>query len=155
MTSETIDHATLAHLIEGGVVRAAHVIGQEGGWGIVIKYGTSARALAASRSRRVRIFKKLETLVSYLKELGIQKFDVDAANFDVATLKTYSRPDRAAALKQAHQAAAHDKWFRAQVAQGIKEADDPNTQWVSQQDAKASWAKKRAALTKRVERAKA
>jgi hypothetical protein len=154
MASQTIDHATLAHLVEGGAVRAAHVIGQKGGWGVMIKYGTSARTLAASRSRQKRIFKKLETLVSYLKDLGIERFDVDAANFDLATLKTYSRPDRAVALKQAHQAAEHDKWFRAQVARGIKEADDPNTQWVSQQDAKASWARKRAALVKRVQRAK-
>jgi hypothetical protein len=48
-------------------VRAAHVVGQAGGWGIVIRYGLVERALAASRSRDVRLFKKLETVVGYLR----------------------------------------------------------------------------------------
>lgn len=52
-------------------------------------------------------------------------------------------------LRHAHQAAAYDKWFRAEVEQGLKEADDPNTQWVSNEDAKKSWAKQRAELVKR------
>jgi len=34
-------------------------------------------------------------------------------------------------MRQAHQAAAHDKWFRAQVEQALQEADDPNTVWLS------------------------
>lgn len=119
MTAETIDHNTLSRLVEAGAVDAVHVIGQLGGWGVVIKYGRTERPLAASRSREVRLFKKLETVVSYLKEIGISRFDVDAANYDAAQLKTYSRPDRAEAMRQAHQAAAHDKWFRAQVQQGL------------------------------------
>jgi len=36
------------------------------------------RALAAQRSHQVRIFRKLETLVEYLKGVGIPRFDVDA-----------------------------------------------------------------------------
>ena len=119
MTAETIDHNTLSCLVEAGAVRAAHVVGQLGGWGVVVKYGMTERPLAASRSREVRLFKKLETVVSYLKEIGISRFDVDAANYDAAQLKTYSRPDRAEAMRQAHEAAAHDKWFRAQVQQGL------------------------------------
>jgi hypothetical protein len=35
------------------------------------------------------------------------------------------------------------------VELGLKEADDPNTQWVSNEEAKASWAAKRADLVKR------
>lgn len=27
--------------------------------------------------------------------------------------------------------AVHDDWFRKQLAQGLREADDPATQWVS------------------------
>lgn len=41
-------------------------------------------------------------------------------------------------------------WFRAEVELALKEADDPNTQWVSNEEAEASWAKKRAELLKRV-----
>ncbi|WP_338522749.1 hypothetical protein NUH87_22595 [Pseudomonas batumici] len=60
------------------------------------------------------------------------------------------RPDRAEALKRTYGAAEHDKWFREQVQQGLAEADDPNTQWVSHEEAKSSWAAKRAGLAKRI-----
>jgi hypothetical protein len=44
-------------------------------------------------------------------------------------------------MRPTHAAAAYDKWFRAEVAEGIKEADDPAAQWVSNEDANKSWAK--------------
>ena len=123
MTTETIDHTTLSRLAEAGAVRSAHVVGQAGGWGILVKYGMTERALAAQRSHQVRIFRKFETLVSYLKGVGIARFDVDAANFDADSLKTTrSRPDQSAALKKAHEAAAHSKWLKEQVQAAI---DDP------------------------------
>lgn len=151
MSAETIDHPTLARLAQAQAVRAAHVIGQPGGWSIIVKYGMTERLVSATRSREVRVFKKLETLVGYLKELGVSSFDVNAADYDPAGGKTVARPDRSAALKRAHAAAAHDEWFRAEVDAAIKEADDPNTVWVSNEDAKAEWAKKRAELVKRIE----
>ena len=152
MSTEMIDHATLTQLVELGSVKAAHVIGQAGGWGVVIRYGRTQSQLAASRSRQARLFKRLETLVAYLKDLGISSFDVDAANYNLATAKTYSRPDRAKALKQAHQAAAHDKWFREQVEIGLAEADDLNTEWVAHEAVKEDMAKQRTALRARIKR---
>lgn len=151
MSTETIDHNTLARLVEAGAVRAAHVIGQVGGWGVLIKYGMVERPLSATRSRQIRIFKKLETVVSYLKDLGISRFDVDAANYDANTMKTHPRPDRAETMKRAHEAAAHDQWFREQVEQAITEADDPNAEWVSNEEAAASWSAKRATLAAQIE----
>lgn len=67
MTAETIDHTTLSRLVEAGAVRGAHVVGQAGGWAVTVKYGMAERSLAAQRSRQVRLFKRMETLVSYLK----------------------------------------------------------------------------------------
>ena len=58
---------------------------------------------------------------------------------------SYSRPDTSATLKQAHAALMHDRWFREQVAQSVKEADDPATQWVSNETAMLEGAKRRAA----------
>ncbi len=87
-----------------------------------MRYGKTERPLAASRSHQVRVFKKLETLVGYLQEIGINQFDVDAANYDPATVKTVKRPDRAVALKRAHEAAAHDEWVMAKVRASL---DDP------------------------------
>lgn len=120
MNTETIDHTTLSRLAEAGAVRSAHIVGQNGGWGILVKYGMTERALAAQRSHQVRIFRKLETLVSYLKGVGIARFDVDAANYDPVSLKgARSRPDRSEAMKSAHQAAAYDKWLKAEIQEAI------------------------------------
>lgn len=122
ITPETIDHNTLAHLVEAGAVRGADVIGQPEGWSVVIKYGVTERALAARRGA-VRNFKKFETLVSYLKGIGIAEYRVNAANFDPVALRVHaSRPDSSARLKRAHDAAAYDKWFRQQVQASL---DDP------------------------------
>lgn len=119
MTTETIDHTTLTKLAEAGVVRSAHVVGQDGGWGILVKYGMTERALAAQRSHQVRIFRKLETLVAYLKGVGIPRFDVDAANYDPHSDTATKRPDRAAAMKDAHAAAAYAKWLKAEVQEAL------------------------------------
>ena len=144
MSMNTIDHSTLVRLVEARAVRGAHVFGRPGGWGVVVKHGKTEHALAATRSREVRVFKKLETLVGYLKGIGISRFDVDAVNFDPQTVATYSRPDASAALKLAHSAAVHDKWFRAQVGQGLHEANDAGTQWISNDEVKAESARRRA-----------
>lgn len=123
MTTETIDHTTLTKLAEAGAVRSAHVVGQAGGWGILVKYGMTERALAAQRSHQVRIFRKFETLVNYLKGMGIARFDVDAVNYDADSLDaTRTRPDTSAKLKHAHEAAAYDKWLKAEIQEAI---DDP------------------------------
>ena len=119
MTTETIDHTTLTKLAEAGVVHSAHVVGQVGGWGILVKYGKTERALAAQRSHQVRIFRKLETLVDYLKGVGIPRFDVDAVNYDSNNVSTHKRPDRAAAMKDAHEAAAYTRWLKAEIQEAI------------------------------------
>jgi hypothetical protein len=119
MSTETIDHTTLVKLAEAGVVRSAHVVGQQGGWGILVKYGMTERALAAQRSHQIRIFRKLETLVDYLKGIGIPRFEVDAANYDPLNGAGNKRPDRAAALKDAHAAAAYTRWLKAEVQEAL------------------------------------
>ena len=141
----TIDHNTLARLVDANAVRGTHIVAKPGGWGVIVRYGATESFLAATRSKETRVFKRLDTLVGYLKEVGISRFEVDAADFDAAAVKTYSRPDTSATLKQAHAALAHDRWFRDQVEQGIKEADDPSTHWVSNEAAMAEGAKRRAA----------
>ena len=141
----TIDHNTLARLIEADAVHAAHIIGQPGGWGVVIEDGATERSLAATRSKEARVFKRFETLVGHLKGIGISRFDVDTANFDESSGKTYRRPDTSATLKQAHAALAHDRWFREQVAGAIEQANDPVTAWVSNETAMADSAERRAA----------
>lgn len=45
----------------------------------------------------------------------------------------------------------HDAWFRDQVARGLVEADAPAAEWISNDDAKASWSEQRAQLAAKVE----
>ena len=42
------------------------------------------RALAAQRSKQLRVFRKLDTLQAYLQEIGVVRFEIDAAGFVVA-----------------------------------------------------------------------
>ena len=145
MTTETIDHSTLARLIENGSVSSTNIVAQPGGWSIQIQQGSRQCSLAAQRSGQVRLFKRLETLVSYLQGLGISRFSVDASSYDPLQLKTYARPDRSEALKQAHDAAAYEEWFKQQVQISI---DDPRPS-VSDEDARRIFAAKRDALRQR------
>jgi hypothetical protein len=148
MTAETIDHGTLSKLVQKRTIKAAQVVGRPGGWGVLVEDSTGERQLTATRSGEVRVFKRLETLVGYLQGVGIQRFEVDAANYDPTSVSTYQRPDASEALKRAHSAAAHDQWFRDQVRQGVEEADDPKTKWVTNDQAKSQAAKRRAAWRK-------
>jgi hypothetical protein len=148
--TETIDHRTVAQAVRVGAVRGAHIVGQPGGWGVVFHYGQATPVLAAKRGE-VRTFARLETLVGYLKELGIAQFEVDATGYDPdKTSRPRMRADAAERLRHAHAAAAHDKWFRAEVEKALQEADDPNTEWVPHAAVKADMAKQRAALLKRI-----
>ena len=116
ITADTIDQTTLALLVESGTVRGADVIGHPGGWGVVVKYGMTERTLAARRGA-VRTFRKFETLVSYLKDIGISQYQVNATNFDPQTLKTgRSRPDASERMRSAFEAKAHSDWLREKVA---------------------------------------
>ena len=90
--------------------------------------------------------KRLETLVAYLRELGIEHFDVDTSDYDPLQIRTYTRPDRADAMKLAHEAAAYEEWVKKQVQISI---DDPRPS-VSDEEARRIFAAKREALRQRV-----
>ena len=149
MTAKTIDHSTLTRLVEAGAIRAAHVVGQTGGWALLVRYGVTDTFLTAQRSGKLRLFRKLETVMLYLKGLGISNFDVDASAYDIEAVKTrHKRPDRADSLKRIHE---HDVWFREQVQQALDEANKPDAVFISHEQVKAEWAIKRAELLKRAE----
>ena len=149
MNTEMIDHTTLTRLVEAGAIHATVVVGQPDGWNVSVKYGTTERLLGAQRSRQVRLFRKLETVVAYLKAIGISHFEVDTANYEPDTSNHRSRPDRAEALRHAHEAAAHDQWFRAQVEAALKEADSPDAMLYTHEEVHTYFAQKRAELLAR------
>ena len=148
MATETIDQKTLAQLVQAGAVRAAHIVGHGNGWTIAAEFGTSECFLAAKHGE-VRVFRKLETLVSFMREMGISRFDVDAADYDPRAAEGVKRPDRSAALKEAHAARAYEKWFREQVHEAL---DDPRPN-VEHAQVQREMSEKKAALRKRLARA--
>lgn len=142
-TSETIDHQTLMRLVEAGAVHGATVIGQPGGWGVVVQYGMTERAIAAKRGP-VRVWRRFETLAGYLKDMGLYRYQVDAVNYTPESLRepTPKRPDASERMRRAHEAAAYEEWFRGRV-----EASRNDTRpTISNDDMKAEFAQRRAAL---------
>ena len=145
---KTIDHSTLRRLVDAGAHVGAEVVGGAGGWGVVISYGRASQTLAATRGAP-RTWRQFETLAGYLKELGIIEYRVNTAEFapGAAAGKQDDKRSITASerMKRAHQAAAHDTWFREQVQASI---DDPRPS-VDDQAVKKKFAAKRAALAKR------
>lgn len=148
MRGTTINSAMAKRMAEASAIIGASIIGQPGGWSVMLKFGNSESALGTQRTGKLRLWRSLDRCVDYLKtELHIARVDMlDASNHTAEAVGSRVRPDNSERLRRAHGAAAHDQWFREQVEQAIKEADDPDTQWVSHEEAQASWAKKRSEL---------
>ncbi len=142
MPTHHVDHSNLSRMAGSGCINATHIVGQPGGWAVQVSINDQEHILTAQRSGNIRLFKKLETLVSYLQGLGIEYFKVDTSGYDPKMLKTYQRPDRAQALKLAHEAAAYEAWFSAQVEASLQ---DP-TPVTEDDEARRLFAARRAAL---------
>ena len=90
---ETITHPTLVQLVAAGAVRVVVAVGQPGGWTLLVRYGLAERALAAQRSKQLRVFRKLDTMVLYLQQIGVSRFEVDAAGFMAAQRQPQGSPE--------------------------------------------------------------
>ncbi|MGS0742508.1 hypothetical protein ACVBEF_11830 [Glaciimonas sp. GG7] len=147
----TIDTAIAKRMVEACAISAASIIGQPGGWSVMLTVGAQEKPLGVQRSDKPRLWKSLDRCVEYLKtELHIARFNMlDSTDFSSAPMSGNSKNKAAERMRNAHEAAAYDKWFRAEIEDAIKEADDPNTIWVTDEEAQASWEKQRAALVKR------
>ena len=120
---KTIDHGTLRRLVDAGTHVGAEVIGGTGGWGLVINYGRASQTLSATRGQP-RTWRQFETLVGYLKGLGITEVRVNTAEFEPGS--TAGKQDKRSTIasdrmRRAHQAAAYDTWFREQAQASIND----------------------------------
>lgn len=153
MSTNTVDTAMAKRLVEAMAIRGASIIGQPGGWSVMLKLGKTEKPLGAQRTDKPRTWRSLDRCVDYLKnELHLARFDLlDATLHSDVELVGKSRGDASERMRQTHQAAAYDKWFRAEVQQGIREADDPATEWVSNDTVMAESVKRRDIWRKRVD----
>jgi hypothetical protein len=114
MSTDIIDHTTLAKMAEAGVALTASAVRNDNGWIVLIHYGTDERALANERSQPARVFGKLDTLTDYLQGLGVSRFEVDAA-----PRASGKQRDSKAALAKAQAAAAYSNWLKAEIQQAL------------------------------------
>lgn len=127
---EIIDGKAVQSLVEAHAIRGAVVLGQPGGWAVLVRYGALERAVAAQRARTPRLWRNLATAAAFVRdELGVARFEVDA-QAHAPDAGTRRRPDQAARMKHKHEAAEHDAWFRAEVEKSLARADSGEAEWI-------------------------
>lgn len=122
--SKTIDTPNARRLVEAAAVRGAAIIGQPGGWSIMLKIGMTETPLGTQRTDKPRTWSSLDTCMQYLRdELSIVRVDgIDASNYSAAAVHRKRRADAAERMKAAHEAAAYKEWLAKEVQEAI---DDP------------------------------
>lgn len=82
----TVYHSALRTLIDAGAVRGVTVLGQPGGYIILIKVDAGERLLSQPRTNAARDFRTLQSASTYLWDVGIARFSVDATNYSPESL---------------------------------------------------------------------
>ena len=77
-----ISTPSLRTLVETGQLREVEVRAQPGGYIVLVKAGMLERVLKAQRSG-ARVFAKVDSAVRFLRELGIGRMTVDAADLPI------------------------------------------------------------------------
>lgn len=96
--SSTIKEPVLRELIQASAIIGATVRGQDRGFAICVRFGNGERTLATSRGA-VRLFASLDTAGSFVRGMGLPRFDVDLSRHEPGRLRK-ARPDRAEALRR-------------------------------------------------------
>lgn len=147
----TVKLATARELVQAGSVRRATLLGQRGGYAIVLRVGTAERVLA-TKSAVPRLFAQLDRAARLLRdELGIARFEVDAAGYERGEL--VRRPDRAAALRRQAEDAAYATFLRERAEAAATQADAHPETILPSADAEARVKSHAAALQARLDRA--
>ena len=145
-TKLTIDTVIAKRMIEANALFSASIIGQAGGWSVLLKFGAAEKTLGAQRSDKPRLWKSLDHCVDFLKtELHIARFELlDATQFSLSS--AISNHQVAERMRETHQAAAYVKWLDAEV----QEAIDDTSPSIPNEEVQEYFAQKRTALRKRI-----
>jgi len=124
MSTHTIDTPNARRLIEAAAIRGAAIVGQPGGWCVMLKIGMKETPLGTQRTDKPRTWSSLDGCMQYLRdELNITKVDgIDASHYSAATIYRKRRTDASERMKAAHEAAAYREWLSHEVQASI---DDP------------------------------
>ncbi|MDC9725508.1 MAG: hypothetical protein PSN44_06275 [Gammaproteobacteria bacterium] len=99
MDNNAITHATFKQLVNDGVIRSVSAVAQGGQWELSVEYGRVQKYLKSTNGQNRRSWSKLDTVQSYLADLGVRQFSVDAAGF-LPGRGGVKRPDRTVALQK-------------------------------------------------------
>lgn len=69
-------------------------------WALTLDVGEHAYLLVATRTKAMRLFAKVQTLVNYLQAMGLTRFAMDTRGWTPARRAARRRPDRSTALKE-------------------------------------------------------
>lgn len=146
--NQTIDSTTARRMAEAGTIRGVTIVGQPGGWSVMLKTGLLEKPLGGTKHDRPRMWRSLDTLTAYLRrDLSIVHIDgVYTSHHIAADANRPGRPDAAARLRHAHEAAAYETWLRNQVQASV---DDPRPS-LPGEEVEARFAKKREVLRRRM-----
>jgi hypothetical protein len=112
--------------VETGGVLSVALVAQGGVFHIEAETRRGSAVLTKARGAALREFRDVTKALGLLRELGIQEARVDARDWQPeAAVPRPARPDSAAQLKAAHEAADLKRTLEAR----LREADDPNTVW--------------------------
>jgi hypothetical protein len=145
MQTMTLDQFRAA--FQAGGLRSVRVAAEGGLFFVVAEPRSGERIkLATTRGKTARGFRDPGKAIAVLHNLGARQVEVDTSEWspEQAASEGRRRPDTAARQRRAHQAAAYDAWFRAEVGDALREADDPNTVWISNEDVERESAERRA-----------
>jgi hypothetical protein len=114
--------------IETGGLLSVSLVAQGGVFHIQVETRRGEAVLTKARSTDLRGFRNANQALGLLRELGIREARVDTKNWrpeDAEGLRP-PRPDRAAQMKAAHEAAE----LKQVLEERIRLADDPAAEWI-------------------------
>lgn len=134
LSLQAINQRTLQQLIDDGLVRSALAVPNNGHWELIVNDGQVSRVLATTTGNKVRTWSKMDTLIDYIAKLGITTLETDLTDYTAGIKTTRKRSDRTKSMRQTHEAARHDLWFREQVIIALIEADSTHARWIDAED---------------------
>ena len=122
MKKNQINHNALTHLVEADAVSIAIAKAVGDTWVLTVQVGDTLKIVMAKNSGKPRVWRKLDTLAKYLKDLGVDKFHTDVSKYDPSQ-KSLRRPDSANTLKRTHK--SHQSLLQSTETTKQESSSDP------------------------------
>ena len=145
---QTFNLEQLRACTQSGGVLGITLTGQGASFIVNVQTQRGPATMVKSRGHEPRCFADPRKAMQVLRELGLTHFEIDTSAWrpeEHAQIKV-RRPDRSAALKATHEAAEHDRWFRAKVQGAIDGLANGSNQVLSDEQTQAYRADLRARL---------